>query len=159
MSEYADGFDDGKGEKFDELMVEIAALREHIARMGKSTTTAVFIVEQNKILREQLAEKEKVLEQNRVTKLDIDAMIDNYLRLEAENATLRLKVDAVLREQLKDCSAAFDRQQEMLDRNAEQIATLREALSRLIEVHDAMGGMCSPERILAEAALAKEEGK
>ena len=27
MSEYADGFDDGKGEKFDELMVEIVNLR------------------------------------------------------------------------------------------------------------------------------------
>jgi hypothetical protein len=27
MSEYADGFDDGKGEKFDELMVEIVSLR------------------------------------------------------------------------------------------------------------------------------------
>lgn len=64
-----------------------------------------------------------------------------------------------LREELKDCSAQFDRQQEMLDKNAEQIATLREALSRLIEVHDAMGGMCSPKRILAEAALAKKEGK
>ena len=61
--------------------------------------------------------------------------------------------------ELADCSAAFDRQQEQLDRNAEQIATLRDALSQLIEVHDAMGGMCSPERILAEAALAKEEGK
>ena len=105
MSEYADGFDDGKGEKFDELMVEIVTLRE------------------------QLAEKEKVLEQNRVTKLGIDAMIDNYLRLEAENATLRLKVDAVLREQLKDCSAAFDRQQEQLDRNAEQLAALRKDAS------------------------------
>ena len=55
MSEYADGFDDGKGEKFDELMEEIAALREHIARMGKSITPAVFIVEQNKILHEQNA--------------------------------------------------------------------------------------------------------
>ena len=64
-----------------------------------------------------------------------------------------------LREQLKDCSAAFDRQQEQLDRNAEQIATLREALSRLIEVHDAMGGMCSPERILAEAALLGKDEK
>ena len=30
-----------------------------------------------------------------------------------------------LREQLKDCSAAFDRQQEQLDRNAERIAGLR----------------------------------
>jgi hypothetical protein len=37
-------------------------------------------------------------------------------------------------------------------------AALRDVLSRLIEVHDAMGGMCSPERILAEEAL-KEEGK
>ena len=116
MSEYADGFDDGKGEKFDELMEEIVSLRE----------------------------------------------------------------------QLKECSSAFDRQQQQLDRNAEQLAALRkdasskwaflewrdraekaeaeivalrEALSRLIEVHDAMGGMCSPERILAEEALAKEEGK
>ena len=65
---------------------------------------------------------------------------------------------AAMREQLKDCSAAFDRQQEALDRNADQITTLRDALSRLVEVHDAMGGMCSPERILAEEAL-KEEGK
>jgi hypothetical protein len=30
MSEYADGFDDGKGEKFDELMVEIVALRQQL---------------------------------------------------------------------------------------------------------------------------------
>ena len=34
-----------------------------------------------------------------------------------------------LREQLRQCSAAFDRQQEQLDRNAEQIATLREQLA------------------------------
>ena len=64
-----------------------------------------------------------------------------------------------LREQLKDCSAAFDRQQEMLDRNAEQIATLRDVLSQLIDVHDAMGGKCGSARIAAEEALAKEEGK
>jgi len=31
MSDYADGFDDGKGEKFDELMVEIAALRLNLS--------------------------------------------------------------------------------------------------------------------------------
>ena len=30
MSEYADGFDDGKGEKFDELMEEIVILREKL---------------------------------------------------------------------------------------------------------------------------------
>ena len=34
-----------------------------------------------------------------------------------------------LREQLKDCSAAFDRQQEQLDRNAEQLAALRKDAS------------------------------
>jgi len=46
-------------------------------------------------------------------------------------------------------------QYELLER---ENAVLRNALSRLVEVHDAMGGMCSPERILAEEAL-KEEGK
>ena len=84
MSEYADGFDDGKGEKFDELMEEIVSLRE----------------------------------------------------------------------QLKECSAAFDRQQEMLDRNAEQLAALRlDASSKwaFLEWRD------RAEK--AEAALAKEEGK
>ena len=37
-------------------------------------------------------------------------------------------------------------------------ATLRDALSRLVEVHDAMGGVCGTARIAAEEAL-KEEGK
>ena len=60
MSEYADGFDDGKGEKFDELMEEIVTLQE----------------------------------------------------------------------QLKDCSAAFDKQQEQLDRNAEQNAALRKNVEK-----------------------------
>ena len=41
----------------------------------------------------------------------------------------------------------------------EEVATLRDALSRLVEVHDAMGGMCGTARIAAEEALAKEEGK
>ena len=36
MSEYADGFDDGKGEKFDELMEEIAALRKDAERYGRT---------------------------------------------------------------------------------------------------------------------------
>ena len=39
-----------------------------------------------------------------------------------------------LREQLKDCSSAFDRQQEMLDRNAEQIAALREQLVQALAI-------------------------
>ena len=37
-----------------------------------------------------------------------------------------------------------------------EIATLRDALSRLIKVHDAMGGKCGTVRIAAEEALAKE---
>ena len=61
---------------------------------------------------------DKVFERNRVTKLGIDAMITNYLRLERENAALR------------------------------------DALSRLVEVHDAMGGVCGTVRIAAEEALA-----
>lgn len=55
--------------------------------------------------------------------------------------------------ELAACSAAFDKQQKQLDRNAEQIAILRDALSRLIEVHDAMGGKCGTVRIAAEEAL------
>ena len=35
MSEYADGFDDGKGEKFDELMVEIVALRQQLKEVNE----------------------------------------------------------------------------------------------------------------------------
>tara|TARA_R110000868_G_scaffold351431_1_gene612697 strand:+ start:2132 stop:2401 length:270 start_codon:yes stop_codon:yes gene_type:complete len=62
MSEYADGFDDGKGEKFDELMVEIVALRQ----------------------------------------------------------------------QLKDCSAVVDRQQEQLDRSAEQLADKQAKIDALM---------------------------
>ena len=96
MSEYADGFDDGKGEKFDELMEEITTLREQLKKVNKDR-------------------------------------LESHIRWDAENAA-RMQAEA-------------------------KIATLREALSRLVEVHDAMGGMCSPERILAEAALAKEEGK
>jgi hypothetical protein len=65
MSEYADGFDDGKGEKFDELMVEIVALRQ----------------------------------------------------------------------QLKDCSAVVDRQQEMLDRNTEQLAAKQARIDALMVEH------------------------
>jgi predicted lipase len=38
--------------------------------------------------------------------------------------------NAALREQLKDCSAQFDRQQEQLDRNAEQLAALRKDAER-----------------------------
>jgi len=40
-----------------------------------------------------------------------------------------LYTEAALREQLKDCSNVVDKQQEMLDRNAEQLAVLCNLLS------------------------------
>ena len=49
-----------------------------------------------------------------------------YLKGEREMILAKVWLDREsLREQLKECSAAFDQQQEQLDRNAEQIATLR----------------------------------
>ena len=72
-----------------------------------------------------------------------------------------------LREQLRQCSAAFDRQQEMLDRNAEQIATLREQLkqfeagyaTRNDEVTGLLGMNAELREQLAAIDAAKEEGK
>ena len=57
-----------------------------------------------------------------------------------------------LREQLKDCSAAFDRQQEMLDRNAEQIAALRQCLRDVYEVWAGSEGIPAPT-VASEAYL------
>ena len=96
MSWYTDGYDDGKRDKSDELMVEIVALREQLKKVNKDR-------------------------------------LESHIRWDAENAA-RMQAEA-------------------------KIATLREALSRLVEVHDAMGGMCSPERILAEAALLGKDEK
>ena len=59
--------------------------------------------------------------------------------------------------ELAACSAAFDKQQEQLDRNADKIAALRNALSQLVAVYDAMGGICGSARIAAEEALLKGE--
>ena len=60
-----------------------------------------------------------------VTMEELGEMRDRAEKAEADNATLR--------EQLKDCSAAFDRQQEQLDRNAEQIAAQLDELHRISE--------------------------
>lgn len=48
---------------------------------------------------------------------------------------------------------------EKFDELMEEIVILRETLSQLIKVYDAMGGVCGTARIAAEEALAKEEGK
>ena len=126
MSEYADGFDDGKGEKFDELMEEIVALRE------------------------QLAEKEDTGTPHYVNCFGSGPKHYVCALMEITDLRNRLQTETQL---LLDGNKIASRG------HREEVAALREALSRLIEVHDAMGGMCSPERILAEAALAKGEGK
>ena len=61
----------------------------------------------------------------------------------------------------KDASSkwAFLEWRDRAEKAEAKNATLREALSRLIEVYDAMGGVCGSARVAAEEALAKEEGK
>jgi len=83
-------------------------------------------------------------------------------------ATKRTAKQSDYTEQLKDCSAVVDRQQEQLDRNAEQLAALREQNRWLLhELKTAADRLtdCQQTTISArdcigrvEAAL-KEEGK
>ena len=81
-----------------------------------------------------------------VAKLDYDILSDKVKSLqegyEIEHEAYRLENEekervqaenAALQEQLKECSAAFDKQQEQLDRNAERIAALREQLAAAID--------------------------
>ena len=58
MSWYTDGVDDGKREKFDELMVEIVALREQLAVAGKAVMVLSKTVQMQG---EQLATISKIL--------------------------------------------------------------------------------------------------
>jgi len=67
--------------------------------------------------------------------------------------------NVVLRDELKDCSAAFDKQQEALDRNADQIASKQAQIDRLMMEY------CPIEMSLEQIArwkkhqVVKEEGK
>lgn len=54
--------------------------------------------------------------------------------------------------ELSACAAAFDRQQEMLDRNAEQIATLHQCLRNVYEVWAGSEGIPAPT-VASEAYL------
>jgi hypothetical protein len=69
MSEYADGFDDGKGEKFDELMVEIVALREQLKYFSAVVDQQQEMLDRNA---EQLAAKQA----------KIDALMFEYCPIE-----------------------------------------------------------------------------
>ena len=62
----------------------------------------------------------------------------------------------VVRE-LADCSAAFDRQQEMLDRNAEQIATLRLEVEVVVEKNRVLCELLAEAEKKAWVELTKEE--
>jgi len=69
------------------------------------------------------------------------------------------KENAALREQLKDCSAVVDRQQKMLDRNTDQIASKQAQIDRLMMEY------CPEEMTEEQTArwkkhqVVKEEGK
>lgn len=64
-------------------------------------------------------------------KISDDALGLEYVANELQYWAEKLeKENTALREQLKDCSAVVDRQQEQLDRNAEQIAALRKDAER-----------------------------
>ena len=69
MSEYADGFDDGKGEKFDELMVEIVALREQLKYFSAVVDKQQEMLDRNA---EQLAARQA----------KIDALMFEYCPIE-----------------------------------------------------------------------------
>ena len=77
------------------------------------------------------------------------AYAQEIMRLEKELADLH-----------QDASSkwAFLEWRDRAEKAEAENATLRNALSHLIEVHDAMGGICGTARIAAEEAL-KEEGK
>ena len=64
---------------------------------------------------------------------------------------------AALRDELKDCSAAFDRQQEALDRNAEQIAVLCNLLSEA--EHHKVVAVAKTDWITEEALLGKMQSE
>jgi chromosome segregation ATPase len=171
MSEYADGFDDGKGEKFDELMVEIVALREQVEIANKSADDQMFqkrkAEAENAALHQDASSKwaflewrdraEKAEAENATLRLNLSVtmeelgeMRDRAEKAEAENAAQLKELHRIsealgtneghssvthietLREQLKDCSAAFDKQQEMLDRNAEQLANKQARIDALM---------------------------
>lgn len=96
MSEYADGYDDGKGAQFDELMVEIVALREQSKAQleelhrisealgtneGHSSVTHIEILkEENAAMREQLKEVN-------------EDRLESHRRWDKENAA-RMKAEA-----------------------------------------------------------------
>jgi len=89
MSEYADGFDDGKGEKFDELMVEIVALREQVEIANKSADDQMFqkrkAEAENAALRKDASSKWAFLEWR-----------DRAEKAEAEIAAKQARIDALM---------------------------------------------------------------
>ena len=66
--------------------------------------------------------------------------------LERENAALRGQLQ-------KETQRRFDGNEIASKEHREEVAALRDVLSRLIKVHDAMGGKCDTVRIAAEEAL------
>ena len=91
-------------------------------------------------------------------------VMTQYEMLERENVALREQL-AASRQEVETQKTKADKHYELgteyfdlMVKAEREIATLRDALSRLVEVHDAMGGKCGTVRIAAEEAL-KEKKK
>ena len=83
-----------------------------------------------------------------------------YLKGEREMILAKVWLDREsLREQLKECSSAFDRQQQQLDRNAEQNAAQLDELHRISEAlgsNDGHSSVTHIELLKAENAKLRE---
>jgi len=127
--------------QFDRLMVEIVALREQKGGREMSDIKASPKAEAW-ILR--TGHGTQVVEHKPPCEIDL---------------WQPLYTEAALREQLKDCSAVVDRQQKMLDRNAEQLAAKQATIDMLVFEY------CPIEMSLEQIArwkkhqVVKEEGK
>ena len=124
MSEYADGFDDGKGEKFDELMVEIVNLRLDFQNCEAKRVGAINSLREHinicnglKIENAALREQLKQVEAGYATRND--------------EVTGLLGMNAELREQL---AAAESRQQEAVAEAYRDAAEkLRDEIAELLK--------------------------
>jgi len=67
--------------------------------------------------------------------------------------------NVVLRDELKDCSAAFDKQQEQLDRNAEQLASKQAKIDALMFEHCPIEMTEEQVEEWKKHQVVKEEGK
>jgi hypothetical protein len=127
MSEYADGFDDGKGEKFDELMVEIVNLRLDFQNCEAKRVGAInslrehinicnWLKIENAALREQLAASKQEVEVQKAKAEKHYELGTEYfdLMVKAEREIAALRLDAERYRWLPIDSAPMDNKRPLL---------------------------------------------